>query len=254
MPGTDAKPLIDENRLYRRMPLLKRLVPSLKKRIARVFPSRTPPAYPVRLVRTSARAIHIFGDSHCGLFDCPPYQIMHYLGPVTMHRVGRQGVATFGLQSLDIKPGDALGFVFGEIDVRVHVAKQRDAFGRRPDEIIDTLAAGYLTTLGLVKRSCPVGSPIVVFSLIPPAGEKYPFLNREFPRNGTDAERADWTLQLNERLKTDALRAGFGFVDQYSRFANGRGLLARGATRDGTHVAPNRPIELTCEWGNAVER
>jgi hypothetical protein len=61
---------------------------------------------------------------------------MHYLGPVTMHRVGRDGLRAFALNTLDIgaiRRGDALGFIFGEIDVRVTLQSNATATaGRRP--------------------------------------------------------------------------------------------------------------------------
>lgn len=248
------KPLIDEGRLYRKIPFLKRMVPSARKRITSLlWPNgRLRPTHAVRLVGLDAPAIHLFGDSHCGLLFKTPGVIEHYLGPVTMHRVGRDGLRAFAFETLDIgaiAKGDALAFIFGEIDLRVHIAKQRDR-GRTPTEIIDTLATAYLSTLEGVAFIFPA-SPIVVFSLIPPSGTYYPYFNREMPRNGTDRERIAWTLLLNEMLKQGALARGFGFVDQYSPFANKRGLLDLRMTHDAAHVTPesiNHDIELVCQW------
>ncbi len=244
-----AKALIDEGRLYRKLPILRRLVPSVRKRIERfLWPEGRPILrHPVRLLGVSAPAIHIFGDSHVGLWEQTPTAIPHYLGPVTMHRVGRDGVRTFGLDGVKINHGEAMGFIFGEIDVRVHVARQRDRFRRQPNEIIETLATAYLSALQDVQRA-RLASEVIVFSIIPPAGKSYPFLNREMPRNGTDKDRVAWTLQLNDTLRKSALQAGCGFIDQYTPFANGRGLLDRRFTKDGTHVTPLRPIEVTCQF------
>jgi hypothetical protein len=155
---------------------------------------------------------------------------------------------------VNVSTGDALGFCFGEIDVRVHVAKQRDRSGRNPREIIETLATAYLSTLSNVRDTFKASSPVIIFSVVPPAGDKYPHFNREMPRNGTERERVTWTLQLNEMLRRGAYRAGFGFVDQYSPFANNRGLLDLKMSRDAAHVTPesiNRDIELVCTWREA---
>jgi hypothetical protein len=252
------KPLIDEWRLYRRIPILKRLVPSASKRITRLlWPNgRVVSVHQVRLVGLSTPVIHIFGDSHCGLFAKTPGATMHYVGPVTMHRVGRDGLRAFALNTLDIgaiRRGDALGFIFGEIDVRVHIAKQRDRYGRPPTEIIDTLAAAHMSTLEAMRAIFPA-SPIVVFSVIPPAGNKYPHFNSDMPRNGTDQERIAWSLLLNETLKHGAFARGFRFLDQYSPFANKRGLLNLKMSRDAAHVTPEsikRDIELDCTWREA---
>lgn len=244
-----TKPLIDEGRLYRRMPILKRLIPSAHKRITRfLWPNgRVLPTHSVRLVGVDASITHIFGDSHTGLFAASPSVIVHYLGPATMHRVGRDGASIF-VDAAKVNQGDALGFIFGEIDVRVHIAMQRTRFARAPDEIIETLVTAYLSTLCRL-RDAYVSSPIIAFSVVPPAGYRHPNFNRQMPRNGTDQERVGWTLQLNEALRRGALRAGFGFVDQYTPFANKRGLLDLRRTRDGTHVTPDSikdDIEVFC--------
>ena len=245
------KALIDEGRLYRRIPILKRLVPSARKRIARLFwrNGRPVQVHPVRLAGIDAPLI-ITGDSHCGLLAATPRISENYLGPVTMHRVGRDGARVLQLDSANVSTGDALGFCFGEIDVRVHIAKQRDRFGRNPREIVETLATAYLATLRDVRDTFKA-SPIIVFSIVPPAGDKYPHFNREMPRNGTEHERIAWTVQLNNMLRRGAYRAGFGFVDQYSPFADKRGLLNLRMSHDATYVTPeliNRDIELVCSF------
>jgi hypothetical protein len=173
---------------------------------------------------------------------------MHYIDPVTMHRVGRDGARVLQLESVKVSTGDALGFWFGEIDVRVHVAKQRDRSGRKRREILETLVTGYLSTLKAVRHVF-TASPIIVFSVVPPAGHRHPHFNREMPRNGTDQERVTWTLQINEALRDSAFRAGFGFLDQYTPFADKRGLLDLRMTGDGTHVTPESikgDVELVC--------
>ena len=71
------------------------------------------------------------------------------------------------------------------------------------------------------------------------------------PRNGTDEERIAWTLLLNETLKHEAFARRFRFVDQYSPFANKRGLLNLKMSRDAAHVTPEsikRDIELLCSF------
>lgn len=217
----------------------------MSKRIERLlWPSgRTMTAVPIRLVGLTAERIHIFGDSHTDLFQSLPRAIIHHTVGVTMHRVGRDGAQTFALPTRGIESGDALGFVFGEIDIRVHVANQRDRFFRDPTEILHTLATAYLTTLQAVKRAYP-SSPIVVFSVVPPAGRNYPNFNHHktfFPQIGRDRDRIEWTKQLNRLLRDGAFCVGFGFVDQYSPFVTKRGLLNPRMTADGLHVTPNPP-------------
>jgi hypothetical protein len=107
----------------------------------------------------------------------------------------------------------------------------------------------YLSALKAVRHVFTY-SPIIVFSIVPPAGHRHPHFDREMPRNGTDQERVT-SLQINEALRHGAAGAGFGFVDQYTPFANKRGLLDLRMTGDGTHVTPESikgDVELLCSF------
>ena len=119
--------------------------------------------------------IHIFGDSHSSIYKYLPEITVHNVGPVTMHRVGRDGVRSAtrrcgpqtkvgqerelalgvqlcaasdrngsAFQKHGIKNGDFVVFVFGEIDVRNHIGKQIDSLNRNEDEVLKTLAVNYL--------------------------------------------------------------------------------------------------------------
>ena len=107
---------IDENQLYRKIPILRRLIPSVRKRIRRIWPSgHTRPVRPVRLTGLDAPLIHIFGDSHSGLFAATPGAVIHYIGPVTMHKVGRDGVQVFGLDLSRLRPATVSDFVLAKL-------------------------------------------------------------------------------------------------------------------------------------------
>jgi hypothetical protein len=129
----DKKTLIDEGRLYRRIPVLKRLVPSASKRIARLlWPNgRVLPVHHVRLVGLATPVIYIFGDSHCGLFAKTPGATMHYLGPITMHRVGRDGLRAFA----SVLSAEAMHLLFCLVKLTCACTSQSNATtsaGRRP--------------------------------------------------------------------------------------------------------------------------
>lgn len=246
----------NDTRLYRKIPIVRRLVPSLRKHVERlIWPGgRTMRAVPLRLVGISAPAIHVFGDSHSWLYRHLPGAIVHFLiSGVTMHRIGRDGLSIFKLDTLAIKPGEALAFIFGEVDVRAHIARQRDKFDRDPNEVIDTLVARYMLALSDVKKAYPL-SPIVVVSVSPPMGDDYPNFNRyilDYPP-GPEPDRIVWTVQMNRALRKRALELGFGYLDQYTPFVDERGLLNLSMTNDGLHLIPNPPSgdvqELRCEF------
>ena len=132
---------------------------------------------------------------------------------VTMHRIGHDGARTFRCQHAASKVATR-SFVFGEIDIRVHVANQETVFSETPRNT-HTLAKAYVTTLEAIKRAYP-SSPIVVFSVVPPAGRNYPNFNHHktfFPQNGRDRDRIKWTKQLNRILWDGAsARASFSSI------------------------------------------
>src|SRR5579872_2784969 len=88
--------------------------------------------------------IYVYGNSHAASFAEIPGCIIKWTGPTTMHRIGRDGLSFLDLRMKEIEEGATIVFVYGEIDVRCHIGKQRDLFGRKQDEIIDSLARNYL--------------------------------------------------------------------------------------------------------------
>jgi hypothetical protein len=70
--------------------------------------------------------IHVFGDSHVSEFSNIPGCLLHYVGPITMHRIGRDGLNFLDMTSYGVQENEVAIFVFGEIDCRCHIGKQRD--------------------------------------------------------------------------------------------------------------------------------
>lgn len=94
----------------------------------------------------SIPTIYVFGDSHASFcfreretivendfltyFHEPshtqyPIHITSFIG-VTMHRVGRDSLSFLNIKQRGVKNGDVVVYVFGEVDVRCHIGKQRD--------------------------------------------------------------------------------------------------------------------------------
>jgi hypothetical protein len=181
--------------------------------------------------------MHVFGDSHFLLYAALPRVVPHYLVGYTMHRVGRDGISSLNIENVDSSPNTVLAFVFGEIDVRVHVARQVEHSGRTSHQIIDDLITRYMSTICSVRAAYP-DNPIILISVVPPAGMDYPSFDYTLPRGGTDEDRASWTQELNSRLHQYAVEYGFGYLDQYSPFANETGLFDLEYSDDGVHIRP----------------
>jgi hypothetical protein len=192
---------------------------------------------PGQSIGVDTPCFHVFGDSHSRFYSTTPRVVVHHIGPVTMHRVGRDGLDLFDFSGCSFNDGDALGFCFGEIDIRVHVALQRDLNERSPDQIIKDLVSAYLTTLRTAKKTFP-SCMIVALAAVPPAGKDYPSFDPTHPRNGTDKERGAWTAKLNALLRVGAVKSNILFLDQYKSFVDRQGMLDRRFTTDGVHVDP----------------
>lgn len=200
--------------------------------------------------------VHIFGDSHAyfcfsnasvpsvfaenSVFcidqtdsaSCRPISI-HYMGPVTMHRVGRDG-----LQALDIRnsvqEGDTVVFVFGEIDVRCHIGKQRDEKERAQQDLIQELVQGYMKTIA-ENVSTYSSIDIVIMSPVPPMDT--PPEKISLPIYGSLQDRVTVNNALCDELKYLCDVKGYYFLDIRPEFANFDGSLNWDLSDGIVHVA-----------------
>jgi len=193
--------------------------------------------------------VHVIGDSH-SLFCFTPrasigcrsdilvdvrelgpvrvpfrWQFTHHRGAITMYRIGRDAgeLGAASLAEIDVRDGDALVFVFGEIDVRCHVMQQHARQGRSVEEIVERLADAYIGRLAEVAARVP-HSLIGVSGVIPPFDPpNYGPANP--PIVGTLAERVVVARLLNETLERRAAAAGFLYFDAMNELAGPDGSL-----------------------------
>lgn len=159
--------------------------------------------------------IHVFGDSHSREFDKIPGCEIHYLGPITMYRVGRDGLQFLNLKKHNVKEDQIAIFAFGEIDARCHILKQRE---RDLDEIINSLVDHYLMTI-MSNKSMFNNLFCIVYSVTPPT-ESY---NSLYPCCGLLEERVKVTKKLNKKLEKKCAELGVAFLDVFDEYANDNG-------------------------------
>lgn len=189
--------------------------------------------------------LHAIGDSHVRLlWDLTDRGSGHWLGPMTMHRVGRDGLP--GLRAarewLDVRgrlaerdwiaaipPGAVVVWVYGEIDVRCHLVErvERDGEG----ELV-RLVNAYLATIGAFTAA--TGTRPAVLS-VTPAMDSH---NAEFPCRGSLDARRRLTVALNVALRERCAAAGAAFVDLYPAVVDSAGGIRAGLTRDRLHLSP----------------
>lgn len=166
--------------------------------------------------------ITVFGDSHSFyLFGEVDVCTVHWLGPVTMHRVGRDGLNGLDVRKYGVNDGDIAVFVFGEIDVRIHVGKQRYEEGRDVEEILETLCTSYLSTIEANVRQFEK-LHVIVCLVVPPSDQGE---NPEYPFYGMLSERVELTRRLNERLGVLSRQKNFHVLDVYSPYCREDGSL-----------------------------
>jgi len=205
----------------------------------------------------NAATIHVIGDSH-GFFcfnnkqslitkdeqslffysknekyDAFPFYI-HWLESRTMFRVGRDGVAGLNIKRYGVGEGDMVVFVFGEVDVRCHIGKQRDEKQREEQEVIDSLASSYIAA---IKSNMKNYSSLkcVVMSIVPPSDKGF---NIAYPYYHTLADRVKLTRSLNDNLRNKCERNGIYYLDIYSLFAKEDGSLNESISDGIIHIHP----------------
>ena len=171
-------------------------------------------------------ALHAYGDSHvCACFGRIAEVNVHHTGPVTMHRVGRDGAEGI-VDGSGAVPGDTLIFVFGEIDVRAHLTRpfSRDKRKKSAQQV----AADYVSAVeGLA------GYSLVLCSVVPPAYNSRA-RSRAVPVYGSIEERVALTRQINDVLSH---ATGASYLDVYSLYADERGALREEMSDGHVHIA-----------------
>lgn len=181
-------------------------------------------------------ALFVFGDSHAAaLFgNWGPIHAVHY-GACTMHAVGRDGLDLLRLEHFGIEDGDEVVFQFGEIDVRIHIARQRDRHGRAPEAVIVALAQAYIEAIeAKVAAFGKLG--VTVAGVVPPSNDPRLLAEPALCPVGSIEERIAFTAQLNQQLSEAAALRGYRFLDLNLLYRGPDGLLPPAITLDGLHV------------------
>lgn len=174
--------------------------------------------------------IHVFGDSHSRSYGSKYLTDyicnLYYVGSITMFRVGRDKLLIDDLKKMskqwytdyipkakpmykhlryplddNIKKGDYVIFVFGEIDVRNHLLKQMDRQNRPIENLIKDLATTYMNVVLQNKILYP-HTHLVIQSIIPPTSRQHvKDVSEEYPDYGTIEERITVNRILNLELE-----------------------------------------------------
>lgn len=179
--------------------------------------------------------VYVFGDSHAqSNFGAIARCKVKWLGAVTMHRIGRDGLGVLDFRQLGVPDGVSVILTFGEIDVRAHVLRQRDEKGRQINEVIETLATRFIACLQ-ANAACYQGLRIAFCSILPPTNR---IARHAHDLYGSLQDRRMVTEQLNARIRALCGEAGFAYIDVHQYFRDWDGYLNRAYADSNVHAAP----------------
>ncbi len=177
-------------------------------------------------------SIQVFGDSHSNfLFGEVSEVKVNWLGPMTMHRVGRD--AAHFLDDASLNPEQIAIFVFGEIDARCHVGRISEQTGQDRSEIAKDLVSRYLSA---IKRKC-IAKPFILS--VPPPADGPGIINADFPVFGSWQDRVHITRTINDELRNQSARFGVGFIEIPPGFENSIGGLEPKLSDGSVHISRN---------------
>jgi hypothetical protein len=182
------------------------------------------------LLRSFKMDIYSLGNSHSAFnFNNIPEVKPIGIGPVTMYRVGRD--------KLDFKEHLVSGcmaiFCFGEIDVRMHLAKHTT--NENENEVIEKLVKDYVETI-LLQRDNKV---IPVIMGVTPACRATPLT----PSVGADDQRARYCKKLTTYLRYYCLKYKIDLLDIYDYYADEDGHLIFDLSDKANHIWDNRFVK-----------
>jgi hypothetical protein len=194
----------------------------------------------IHACRACGPKLHVFGDSHAvACFDRFTDADVYWLGPMTMHRVGRDGADFIERYAPSSSPRDIFVFVFGEIDVRCHIWRIAALRATRVEFVVSTLANQFLESVEVATKNR--NGRVVICSVVPPSELSE---DPDYPTYGWIEDRVATTWQLNADLREGANRRGMIFLDFAETFADKRGRLRPTLSDGSVHIGLDhtRPI------------
>ena len=163
-----------------------------------------------------------------------PFQV-HWIGPRTMHRVGRDGLNGLNVKELvNTQKGDVVVYVFGEIDVRRHILYQVFEKKRKQEEVINTLVKNYIDT---IEENTKFSQTLpIVFSVPPPSTQPS---KKSLKQPYTSANlRIQVTKQLNQKLQQVCQEHNILCLNINDEYATPKGYL-QPKKSGGVHISPD---------------
>lgn len=195
--------------------------------------------------------ICIIGDSHSLFCFCEVAEAsIFWLGPISMHRIGRDGLESVLPRNCRLNDFNAVILAFGEIDCRAHVPKIAERKSTSVDVVVDDLADRYIAAVVQAHKSFQ--GLAAICCVIPPAAHTLPLE----PGETLDEVRERQLYirrRLNLRLGILAKQYSLRFIDFYDAYANGQGELEPALSDGGLHIDPKQTKPIVAITANCLE-
>ena len=167
--------------------------------------------------RRPKQRLFVVGDSHA-LYCYAGIQgaKIYWLGPITMHRVGRDGIDSVLPHRLvkKLRSGDYVIFSFGEIDCRNHVERVAETENTNWQAVTDRLVARFLRTIAAF--SAERGVIAGIGCVVPPSGAA---------ALTSLSAQSRIRKYLNSKLASAAYEGDLRFIDFYDEYSDHGGSL-----------------------------
>jgi hypothetical protein len=198
-------------------------------------------AFRLRVLRGMS-IYHVIGDSHTTCFLHQAF-IIHHIGPSTAYKLNFKKSKTRGKEKVlkilnRIYKNKELNviFVFGELDVRIHINKAANEKNISVGKVINSTVNSYFNFLKDIKNKYPLIN-IYIFNILP-QGEEGNIYNYSYYADRN--KRSSIAVSVNNKLRINSKKENFKFIDIYDKLIDEKGNRKREYVFDDVHF--NRKI------------
>jgi len=156
-----------------------------------------------------------------------------------MFRIGRDNII-INYNKNEVYPGDTIILVYGEVDCRCHIERQKQ-LGKTEDDIINELVNKYFQT---IKNNIPPQITTIIVGVVPPMN--LPEIREPddpenmYPVLGSNADRVRYTSKTNKLLEELSIANNYFYFNPYEYYTSHEGtLIPELSDSCGIHIGDN---------------
>ena len=188
------------------------------------------------------KTLHTFGDSHAshihshwGYIDIQDVKIKcNHIGGKLMFTFVKQGLNLLNIKNYAVKEDDVVIFCFGEIDCRNHVHKHITK-EKSYKNVIEEVASSYFNAIR-ENVSQYNNLKTCVYNVVPPHRYRKESKTHPYPFLGSDIERREYYLYMNQLLRELCIENNYFYFDIYDESCDEEGFIKHELTDGNIHL------------------